>query len=106
MDGCYVADGSGNRILGKYSCPTMEEGLSKLSHRILADYCDYLNSVGFSSIAKFEDISLSFAFTPPCDAIMDNGGDIYTTHKINENEQQELFEHLKREYDSLDDVIE
>lgn len=91
----YIADGPSNVV----NVPIILSGISSLAGEICEAHMDYLEDQidkNFLSDDRLQYIGISFK--PTCENVIHNG-QIYSTQRLPENEQQSLLEHLSKHFD-------
>lgn len=110
-----VADGPG-RFYERPEQPIIKP-LDILARNVLGEHMEYLlrlekemkpyivepNEPYLEGIPK-KDIHFSFAFNPPYEKMMFEG-DIYSTQRLNDSEQNRFLNDLKEQYQELEDIV-
>ena len=101
----YVADGTGTRSHKyEFAGPEASSDLNDLPKIFVREHLDYLKRNGFETIAKLEDLYMTFSFTPPCQKVFQLGS-FYSTHPLNEKEQDQFCNGIREVYKTLDRSI-
>ena len=101
----YVVDGTGTRSHEyEYVGPISSSDLNGLPKNFVREHLEYLKRNGFETVAKLEDLYMTFSFTPPCQKVFQLGS-FYSTHPLDEKEQDQFCNGIREVYKTLDRSI-